>query len=113
MGLRGSLLAAGFDPTAFPARREQEIQQTTLRSVREEPTAQFGEHGAIKAGIAQLQAEYLLPIDAGAHGHGSLPIRASLSVLHDGDQGQTPRGLGWLPTAQKEILKIVILVQRS
>jgi hypothetical protein len=65
--------------------REQEIEQTTLRSVREEPTAKFGEHGEIKACIGQLQAEYLLPIDAGAHGEGLLPIRESLSVLHDGD----------------------------
>jgi hypothetical protein len=81
--------------------------------VREEPTAKFGEHGEIKACIGQLQAEYILPIDAGAHGIGSLPIRESLSVLHDADQGQTPWGLGWLPTAHKEILKIVILVQRS
>src|SRR5215472_3816961 len=105
-------LPLALPPATLPTLLQPEIAQATLRSVRQEPTAKFAEHGAIKAAIGQLQAKYILPIDAGAHGIGRLPIGESLSVLHDGDQGQPPWGLGWLPTAQKELGKIVILVQR-
>ena len=56
VGRIGPLLASRLDPATLPTFLQPQIEQATLRSVRQEPTAKFAEHGEIKAGFGQLQA---------------------------------------------------------
>ena len=55
--------------------------------------AELAEHGEVEAGVGQLQAEGVLPVDAAADGVGGLAIGEPLGELQDGDQGQPPGGL--------------------
>jgi hypothetical protein len=70
-------------------------------------------HRSIKAGIAEFEPERILPIDAAAHGIGGLPIGKPFSKLHDGDQGQTPRGFCWLSGVRKQVREAFVLVNRA
>jgi hypothetical protein len=104
-----ALLAAGLDPPMHSTLLQEEIEQAPFCFMSQQATAKFGEDREIKARIGQFQTSHLFPINAGAHGIGGLPVCESLPILHEGDQGQSPWSLGWLPTARKQILEIFIL----
>ena len=49
-GIRAHL-ASGLQPAALAAHHEQLVEQTLLRSLRQQPLPKFGEHGLIKARV--------------------------------------------------------------
>jgi hypothetical protein len=106
-------LPRALPPTTLTAQGEQLIEQASFGSMSEQTTAKFGKHREIKAGIGQVQAEDILPVNAGAHGESLLSVCQSLPILHDGNQGKTPRRFGWLPTRGKQISKLFILKHGS
>jgi len=74
--------------------------------------AELTQQRGIKAGIAQLQSQAILPIDATAHRLGGLSVRESLQKLEDRDQRQPPGRLGGLPDRREQIRKGLIGVDR-
>lgn len=63
--------------------------------------------------VGQLQAQAIFPVQPAAYRIGSLAVGQILHELEDGDQGQTPQGIGWLPTLWVQISKQLILVDGS
>jgi hypothetical protein len=62
----------------------------------------------VKAGVAQLQAAGLLPIQPTAHGICRLPVRQPVRKLQHRDHGQAPGGLSRLPTGREESGEVVV-----
>ena len=76
MGRVGALLGAGLDQAVVLAGLEHRLQQESLRTAGDEAGAELAQHGEVEAGIGQLQAEGILPVDASADGVGGLAIGA-------------------------------------
>jgi hypothetical protein len=93
VGRVGALAAAGLAQAARGADREQAVKEEMFGRPRKQPRAELGADGEIEAGVGQVQAEGILPVDAGAHGLGGLPVRQPFGELHDGHQRQAPRRL--------------------
>ena len=68
------------------------VQQEPFGPAGGEAGAELGEDGEVEAGVVELQAEGVLPVDAAADGVGGLAIGEVLGELHDGDQGELPGG---------------------
>jgi hypothetical protein len=56
----------------------------------DEAGAELAEDREVEAGVVQLQAQEVLPVDAGADGVGGLAIGEPLGVLEGRDQRQSP-----------------------
>jgi hypothetical protein len=65
----------------------------------------------VEAGVGQLEPERVLPVDAGTHGVGGLPIAQVLEELENGDQGQPPRREAGLAPGGVELAEILVLVE--
>src|SRR3954468_12406366 len=64
-----------------------------------------------KPGGGQLEPERGLPVDAGAHGVGGLPVAEVLEELEDRDQRQPPRREAGLAANGVELAEIPVLVE--
>ena len=53
--------------------------------------AELAQHGMVEAGIGQLQAECVLPVDASTDGVGGLAVGEALDVLEHGGQSEPGR----------------------
>jgi hypothetical protein len=56
-----------------------------------------------EAGIVQLQAQEVLPVDARPHRLGRLPVGQVLAELEQGDQGQAPRRQARLAELREQV----------
>ena len=63
-----------------------------LRPAGEEVGAELGQDAEMEAGVGQLEAERVFPVDAGAHRIGGLAVAEVLQELQDRDQGKPPWG---------------------
>ena len=113
VGAVGALLAARLDQATCLEALEHPIRHQVLRPAPNETGTEFGEHAEMEAGIGQLEAERVLPVDAGAYGIGGLPITEVLEELEDRDQGQTPRCQGGLAPGGVEVAEVLVFVERA
>jgi hypothetical protein len=74
----GALLAACLDQTPVLEALQHGIQQQGLGPAGDQASAELREPAEVKAGVGQLEAEGVLPVDAGAHGVGGLPVTEGL-----------------------------------
>ena len=65
----------------------------------------------MKARVGQLEPERVLPVDAGAHGVGSLPITEVLQELEHRHKRQSPRGQAGLAPGGVEAVEVLVLVE--
>ena len=63
MGRIGALFAACFEPAPFLEEREHRRQKLFLGLSGDQACAKLTQNGGIKAGIGEVQAERLLPIN--------------------------------------------------
>jgi hypothetical protein len=82
----GSLLAPCLDPAPRFARVQEGIEQALSAVVKEQALTEIVQQGEVESGIAQLQAQGVLPIHASAHGIGALTVGEPFDILHHGDQ---------------------------
>lgn len=88
----GALTASRLNNLVVVAPREQGVEQQRLRRPGQQAAATFAEDRRIKAGIRELQARCILPVDATAHGISRLAIGEPFGELEEGDERQPPRG---------------------
>ena len=70
----GALASAGFEPLAFAAAVQDGIEQALFGGPHDQPGAELAEDRAVEAGVGELSAQSILPIDTAAHGLGRLAI---------------------------------------
>ena len=87
--------------------------QSSSARLAEEAVAKFAEHGKVKAGIRQRQAEQVLPIDTSLHRLGRLAISKIFAELHNGDERQAPRREAGLALQREAGGKVVVLEERT
>jgi hypothetical protein len=101
-------------PVAFAHHRVTAVG--TVDAVRivagEQPGAELAEHGGVEARVGQIEAEQVLPVDAGADRLGRLAVGEVRAALEHGDQGQPPGREGGLPTFGVEVGKVVVAKDR-
>jgi hypothetical protein len=121
----GPLSAAGLHQAARGEALEHAVQEQQLAPVGDEPRAEFTEHAEVEAGVAELQAQRVLPVDARAHRLGGLPVGEPLEELQHGDERPAPRrprvaaargGRAWrqrvAPARRKERGEVGVLIER-
>ena len=86
----GALPAAGLEQAVGAARLEHPLQQALLGAAGEQAAAEVAQKAEVEAGVAQLQVEQILPVDARPHRLGGLAIAQPLAELQERDQGQAP-----------------------
>ena len=91
MGRVGALPAARLEQAPRLARLQQLVQQPLLGAAHEQAGAELAQHRVVEAGVGQLKAEQVFPVDPGPHRLGRLPVGEALAELQEGDQGQPPR----------------------
>jgi hypothetical protein len=91
---------------------QHEIEQQSLCTTINEPTAELAQHRVIKSWIVELQAECVLPINPSTDAVSGLAVGQVLDELEHGDQGQAPRALGRLPAPREQLRKIAVFHQR-
>src|SRR5258708_15822361 len=106
-------LPRALPPATFPKLLQQAIKAPTLGSMGEQATSKFGKQREVKTAIGQFQASHTLPVNPCAHRESLLPVGQSFGILHEGDERKTPRNLGGLAAALKQVTKILILIQGS
>lgn len=85
--------APGFEEAALGAGSQQPVEGQVLGGAGEQPRPELGQPREGEAGIGQVQAQGVRPVDAGAHRLGGLPVRESLRERHHRHQRQPPRRL--------------------
>ena len=70
-------------PAALLAVLEQDIQQDRGGLPSHQALTKLGEHRGIKAGISEVQAERVFPINAPSHRFSGLPVGESFHKLQD------------------------------
>ena len=91
MGRVAALPAARLEQPARLARLQQFAEQALLGAALEQAGAELAQDRVVEAGIVELEAEQVLPVDAGAHRLGGTPVRQVLAEPQQGDQRQPPR----------------------
>jgi hypothetical protein len=92
VGRVGALAGPGREQATGLAGLQHLVQVEPLGSAGGETAAELGEGGEVESGVVELQTEGVLPVDTTADGVGGLAIGEVLGELHDGDQGELPRG---------------------
>jgi hypothetical protein len=91
-----------LQPIAPPDRRQDGRQQ---------PRPELAQRREVEAGIVQLQAQRVLPVDPRVHRLDGLPVGQVLRELQQRDQGQLRRGEGRLAEHGEERREVLIGVE--
>jgi hypothetical protein len=70
----GALASAGFEPLALAAALEDGVEPALCGGSYDQPGAELASNRAVEAGVGELSAQSILPIDTAAHGLGRLAI---------------------------------------
>lgn len=92
---------------------EQALKKPLFGRAVEEPLPELGEHTEVEAGVLQVQAQRVLPVEPGADGVGGLAVGEVLGELEDGDEGEPPRGRGRLADIGVEVGEVVVAEERA
>ena len=82
------------------------------RASGHETAAELAENRSVEAGIDELQAESVLPVDATADSLGRPPVGQVLGELEQGHQRQPPRACRRLPARGEEAHKLSVSENR-
>lgn len=83
-----------LQPPPGAAAVQHGVEQAPFSTTGKEASAELGKDGAVEPGVGQVEGEGVLPVDAAADGIGGLAVGEVFDELEDGDEGQTPGGLG-------------------
>jgi hypothetical protein len=90
----GAFLPAGLEQAVRAARLEHPLQQALFGASSEQAAAEVAQDAEVEAGVAQLQVEQILPVDARPHRLGGLAVTQPLAELQERHQGQPPGRVG-------------------
>src|SRR4029453_15989209 len=63
MGGVGALLPAGLEPTRGPTPLQQLVEEALYGTASQQPITECTEHGKVEAGIGEIEAQQVLPVD--------------------------------------------------
>jgi hypothetical protein len=109
----GPLLPAGLEQAAGAARFEHPLQQALVRAAGEQAAAELAQDAEVEAGVAQLQAEQIFPVDARPHRVGGLAVAQPFAELQERHQRQSPRRVGRLPALGIKIIEVAVRKDRA
>jgi hypothetical protein len=112
MGRVGPLTPAWSYPFPRPAQIQDSIEHPVLDGSLDQTCAELAQDRAVETRIRQLQCQRIFPIDPAANRLGGLPIRQSVSELHDENQRQTPWRFRGLAASGVEIRKHPVAIDR-
>src|SRR5687767_7138877 len=98
MGQVGPLLTARLEEATVLQAGQQRRERAIPGLPRAQAGAEIAQERDVEAGIGELEAEGVLPVEAGADGIGGLAVRFALGELQDGDERQPPRWIRGPPT---------------
>jgi len=107
MGGIGPHLPAGRYQPVSGQPLNQRVQHHLVQAAAGDPGPELAQDRVIEAGIGQVKAERIFPVDPGADGLGSLLVGPVLRHLEDRHQGQAARRPGRLaahPVGTRELL---------
>src|SRR5579871_2180010 len=110
VGRIGPLPPPCLEQLALPKGAQHQVEELLLSPTGHQPAPELRQHRGIEAWIVEFQGQCVLPVDMTADRIGCLLIREPLDILHNGDQGQSPRGFGGLTATGKERRKVLIAV---
>lgn len=108
-----ALSSTGFARPSFSQPHQEQITDSLLLVFRHEALAKLGEDTLITAGIIEVSAEQILPIQSPTNRIGGLPIRKVLQKWHHTHQSQSPRRFGRLPILRIPVGNILIVGDSS
>jgi hypothetical protein len=108
VGRVAALPAARLEQPARLARLQELVQETLLGATLEQARAELAQDRVVEAGIVELEAEQVLPVDAGAHRLGGTPVRQVLAELQQGDQRQPPRRQPRLAELREQVGEVFV-----
>jgi hypothetical protein len=73
-----------FQQSEFTELGQERIEEEQLGFARKQPTPKLAQHGVVKAGVSEFQAQQILPINAAADSIGGLTVGESFGKLEDG-----------------------------
>ena len=99
----GTLLAAGFEQSEFHQAVQQHLEGHALQPVVDQAGAKLRQDREIEAGVGQLKAQRVLPVDPPAHRVGGLAVGKVLGELQHGDHRELSRRDPRAPSRGKRI----------
>lgn len=94
---------AGGQELQFPQLGQERVKQPQLRFAGHQTRSKLAQPRVGKAGVGQLQAHSIFPIDAAADGLDRVAIRCPVDELTHRSQGQPGWRSGRLTAAMKQI----------
>src|ERR671928_395981 len=104
----GPLPSLCFEDAKLTADFENPLQQPLRRAAGQQAISELAKDRMVETGIGQLQAEEVLPIDAGADGLGSLSVAQALADLHESDEGEPPGRIARLAVLGIEVGEVAV-----
>ncbi len=106
----GALPATGLEQAQLAEAAQEHVEQEPLGAARDQAAAELAEDRVVEAGVGQVQAEGLLPIDPATDGIRRLPIGKVRGELEDRHEGQPPGRFGGLAAGGKQRREFLVLV---
>ena len=94
-------------------RLEEAVQLARLASSSQQARAELAQDGQVEAGVGQVQAEGVLPVDARPNGFSGLAVREVLDELRDCHERETPGTFGRMSIRRVEVGEVLVAVQRT
>lgn len=107
----GALLAPLLEPAALTGLFQYQVEQALLGSASHQAGAELGEHRMVEAGVGQVQAEGVLPVQPAAHRVRRLAVGQPFHELQHRDQRQAPGRLSRLTVHRKEVGEVLIVIE--
>jgi hypothetical protein len=107
----GALPAPLLEPATGARLLQYQVEQAPLGPTGHQTGAELGEHRMVEAGVGQLQAEGILPVQPAAHRIRRLAVGQPFHELQHRDQRQAPRRLSRLSVYRKEVGEVFIVIE--
>ncbi|GAA0256336.1 hypothetical protein GCM10008965_26110 [Methylorubrum aminovorans] len=109
VGRVAALASTAFQEPALPCQCERRVEEPAFRPMGEKAGAELAQDSVVEAGIGELQAQEVLPVDPRADCVGGLAIGESLHELQQGREGEPDRRLSGASPHREQVGKVVIL----
>ena len=104
----GALPAARLEQAERPCGVQHAREQALAGIGGEETAAELAEHAVVEAGVAEFEAEQVLPVDPAPDRLGGPPVAQPLAELQQGDQREPPRRAGRLAALRVEVGEVAV-----
>jgi hypothetical protein len=109
----GALAPAPLQQATLAQPIKHEPQQPLSLAIGEQPRAELGEHRGVKAGVVQVKAQCVLPVQPCSHRVGGLPVGEALDELQHQHQRQPRRRPRRTSPCREQLGELLVGEQRA